>query len=170
MQAVALLQHKTFPGDARIPPEYKRTTRCYHTDRHARGQDVMTYGVIVRPFREWFSSLVIEAGYFRWVVGEVVDSAGCEVNPSVRNSAQNYIVCDVYIINESQRSLPCTIAGSVYCQNDRSVPRTVNARPATSPVLVFAESHPESNAKSEYVDPAWSCNSRMTAHLIMQQV
>ena len=66
----------------------------------------VTYGVIVWPFCEWLPCLVIEAGYFRWVVGEVVDSAGGKMHPSVRDAPQNNLVWDIQVDDEAHgRSL-----------------------------------------------------------------
>ena len=73
----------------------------------------MTYGVIVWPFCEWLPCLVIETGYFRWVVGEVVYSAGGKMHPSVGDSAEDYVVCYVYINDESQGVSSCPICESV---------------------------------------------------------
>jgi hypothetical protein len=58
-----------------------------------------TYWVIIRPFREWFTSFVIAAIHAGWVELFVVYAPTGKMDPTVADSRKYYLVRNVYVRN-----------------------------------------------------------------------
>jgi hypothetical protein len=71
-----------------------KPVRCY---------DTVTYRVVVRPFGQGFTGLVIKTIDPRSVVGKIINATRWEVDPSIRYAGENDIIWDIEIDDKIER-------------------------------------------------------------------